>query len=174
VTIKPGDFDPTLNYLGESQYAADPLFKGRLDDVVIRDTVLTPAQITALMNSTNAPPQFASGTISRGPARRGALFTGTIAGSATDPDAGDGVTYSKANGPAWLTVASNGTLLGTPAFAERSPQEFVVAATDSRGGITHAVLTISLADDSRWRTISPGISPTKHPAAPWPTVPATT
>jgi hypothetical protein len=152
VTIRPGDFDPAFNYLGESQYAADPLFRGRLDDVIIRDTMLTQSQIAALM--TNTAPQFSSNTMSRS-AGAGPI-SGTIAGSATDADAGDIVTYAKVNGPAWLTVAADGTLSGTPS-ATSGIHEFVVTATDSKGMARFATLNIQLgASGLRAAAVPPG------------------
>lgn len=148
VTIRPGDFDPTINYIGKSQFAADPLFKGRLDEVQITDSALSQAQIVALM--TNAAPIVASAAISRGPALRGSSFSGTIAGLATDADAGDSITYGKANGPSWLIVSPNGSLSGTPTSADLGIQEFVVTATDSRGATTFAILTIEMGE-TYWR-----------------------
>lgn len=52
--------DPALsgtlrNYLGKSQWAADPLFNGRLDEIVIADSAMSEAQITALMGNTLPP-----------------------------------------------------------------------------------------------------------------------
>ena len=35
ITIKPSDFNPVLNYVGRSQFNADPMFKGYIDDVRI-------------------------------------------------------------------------------------------------------------------------------------------
>jgi hypothetical protein len=35
ITIAPASFNPALNYLGESQYGADPLFNGQLDALFI-------------------------------------------------------------------------------------------------------------------------------------------
>ena len=35
ITIKPSDFNPVLNYIGRSQFNADPMFKGYIDDVRI-------------------------------------------------------------------------------------------------------------------------------------------
>jgi hypothetical protein len=142
VTIKPSDFDPVQNYLGESQFTADPLFKGSLDEVLITDSVLTPAQIAGLMN--NAAPVFALSTIALGPTITNVPFNGTLAGLATDSNAGDSVTYSKANGPAWLSVAADGTLSGTPPVGSQGLHEFVVTATDPRGSLDFAVLTIDV------------------------------
>ncbi|MBN8459249.1 MAG: autotransporter-associated beta strand repeat-containing protein [Verrucomicrobia bacterium] len=52
--------DPALsgtlhNYLGKSQWSADPLFNGRLDEVVIADSAMSEAQITMLMGNTLPP-----------------------------------------------------------------------------------------------------------------------
>ena len=52
--------DPALsgtmqNYLGKSQWAADPLFNGKLDDVTIADSAMRADQIAALMANTLPP-----------------------------------------------------------------------------------------------------------------------
>ena len=60
VTITPSAFSPTRNYLGKSQFSADPLFNGKLDEVEIADYAMTPAQIAVLYNSTQNP-NFISG-----------------------------------------------------------------------------------------------------------------
>jgi autotransporter-associated beta strand protein len=53
-SIAPSAFSPAKNYLGKSQFTADPLFTGNLDQVEITDYAMTAAQISALYNS----PQF--------------------------------------------------------------------------------------------------------------------
>lgn len=143
MTIRPGDFDPKVNYLGESQFGADPLFKGKLDDVRIADYVLTPAQIQGLM--ADASPQFATTLLTRSVVR-GTPYTDTLAGDATDADVGDTLTFSKIKGPAWLTVAADGTLSGTSTPSDIGTQEFVVRATDSYGASHYAVLTVTLTN----------------------------
>ncbi len=60
VTIRPADFSPTKNYLGKSQFSADPLFSGKLDEVEIADYAMTAAQIAMLYNRTQNP-NFTSG-----------------------------------------------------------------------------------------------------------------
>lgn len=52
--------DPALsgtlrNYLGRSQWAADPLFNGRLDEVVIADSAMSEAQVATLVANTLPP-----------------------------------------------------------------------------------------------------------------------
>jgi hypothetical protein len=45
VTINPVDFNPTLNYIGRSQFTADPEFDGRIDDLKIYNYELDPSTI---------------------------------------------------------------------------------------------------------------------------------
>ena len=61
VTITPGAFSPTRNYLGKSQFAADPLFNGKLDAVEIADYALTGGQIAVLYSSSQNP-NYSSGS----------------------------------------------------------------------------------------------------------------
>jgi len=56
VTMAPASFNPALNYLGNSQYEADPLFNGRLDELFIYNYALSDAEITRLMNNQPPPP----------------------------------------------------------------------------------------------------------------------
>jgi len=60
VTLAPSAFNPTRNFLGKSQFAADPLFNGKLDGVEITDYAMTPAQIAVLYNNAQNP-NFNSG-----------------------------------------------------------------------------------------------------------------
>lgn len=53
LSLAPSSFSPIKNYLGKSQFP-DPLFNGKLDEVVIADYAMTPAQISALY--TTVPP----------------------------------------------------------------------------------------------------------------------
>ena len=46
---------------------------------------------------------------------------------------GDTLTYSKVSGPAWLSVASNGALSGTPGNSDVGANSFTVKVTDAAG-----------------------------------------
>lgn len=48
ITINPSDLGAKYNYLGKSQFTADPKFAGRLDDVRVQSSAMTDAQIAAL------------------------------------------------------------------------------------------------------------------------------
>ncbi|WP_197528907.1 LamG-like jellyroll fold domain-containing protein [Aeoliella mucimassa] len=142
VTISPSDFAPTNNYIGDSQYTSDPLFNGQLNDLLFTDYVLSPTQIAGLM--TNTTPDVASTIVDLGTATRGLPYNWSIAGQATDDDLGDSVTYAKANGPAWLTIAEDGGLSGVPTTDNEGLNEFVVSVTDSRGAMSTFVMTLNV------------------------------
>ena len=139
--ILPSAFKPSKNYLGESQFIADPLFRGKLDEVLITDYALSAAQVASLM--TNTPPQFTNSFLARGSATEGLAYSNSIAGTATDADAGNVLSYTKALGPAWLNVAADGTLSGTPTSADGGINYFTVRVTDGTGAVGFAVVSIS-------------------------------
>jgi hypothetical protein len=58
-TIRPADFKPIFNTIGKSQFAADPLFKGRIDNFQIYNYALTPDQVAklAMKSPANQPNQ---------------------------------------------------------------------------------------------------------------------
>ena len=91
MTINPADLATATNYLGKSQFSADPYFAGRLDDVQFLPYALTDAQVLKL--TANTPPVFTSASISGSTATQGVAYSGTLVGTATDADAGDTLTY---------------------------------------------------------------------------------
>jgi len=58
VTIAPANFNPVLNFLGDSQYPADPFFNGRLDEVFIYNYALSRTEISRLAANQPPPPTF--------------------------------------------------------------------------------------------------------------------
>ncbi|HEX9048634.1 MAG TPA: LamG-like jellyroll fold domain-containing protein, partial [Verrucomicrobiae bacterium] len=50
-TISPANFNPLINYLGQSQFYPDPTFKGMLDSVYIFNYALTTTQLANLANT---------------------------------------------------------------------------------------------------------------------------
>ena len=51
VTIRPSDIRPALNYLGRSQFNADPFFAGYISDVRIYNYALTADEVKKAMNN---------------------------------------------------------------------------------------------------------------------------
>jgi hypothetical protein len=103
------------------------------------------ATLNITVVNTNDAPVFTVDPIVAVGGAEGVAYTGvTLAGSATDADSGDAITYSKASGPAWLSVASDGALSGTPPAGSTGLNSFVVRATDSASATADATLQITV------------------------------
>jgi hypothetical protein len=103
-----------------------------------------------------APPAFAADPFSRPAATAESAYSGTLLGAATDPN-GDTITWSKTAGPAWLLVAADGVLSGTPSAADLGANTFTVRATDPGGLHSEAALAIQVL-------APPVATPAFHPA----------
>ncbi len=102
------------------------------------------ATLNITVSNTNDAPTFATTPIIRGNATENAAYTGTLAGSASDVDAGATLTYAKASGPAWLSVAADGTLSGTPVFGDAGTNAFTVSVSDGISPAVQATLNITV------------------------------
>ena len=139
MTFNPGDLGTKYNYLGKSRVAADPLFNGRFDDFRFFSSALTDAQVAAIHST--PPVLFRATPLYKPDAAVGAAYNTTLAGEAT----GIGpLTFSKADGPAWLNVAANGALTGTPGATNGGQNTFVVRVADTNNSIHAATLIISV------------------------------
>lgn len=93
---------------------------------------------------TNTPPVFTQDPITKPNATENTPYTGqTLAGSATDAD-GDTLTYSKVTGPAWLNIAPDGALSGTPGSGDVGWNQWTVEVSDGNGGTNQATLRIKV------------------------------
>ena len=98
-----------------------------------------------IMVNADNPPAFASNPFTEPPAKAERPYSATIATNASDPDFGDLLTFSKVSGPAWLNVASNGSLSGTPLSINAGTNIFVVSVADLNGLSGNATLFINVA-----------------------------
>jgi hypothetical protein len=129
-------YTPTANYNGADSFT----FKA--NDGTIDSAAAT---VTITVTAVNDAPVFTVNPIVAVDAFEGAAYTGqTLNGRATDADAGDTITYSKVSGPAWLAVATNGALSGTPSLGSAGLNSFVVRATDSTSATVDAGLQITV------------------------------
>lgn len=66
ISFRPADFKPVLNYIGRSQFNADPLFNGSIDDFRVYNYELSPAEVAQLAQtlSTNVEQPIAAGELS--------------------------------------------------------------------------------------------------------------
>jgi autotransporter-associated beta strand protein len=129
-------FTPAANYNGSAS------FTFKVNDGTVDSATAT---VSITITPVNDAPVFTTDPITAAGANEGIAYTGvTLAGTATDPDSGDTLTYSKVSGPAWLTVAANGTLSGTPPSGSAGLNAFVVRATDSASATDDAALQITV------------------------------
>jgi autotransporter-associated beta strand protein len=158
-SITPAAFQPRYNFLGRSQWPADPHFSGFLDEVLITDYVLTPDQIARLL--TNQPPRFSHRVIDLGTVAAGEPFQASLAGLAWDPDAGDSLTgFRKAAGPSWVQVGLDGRLTGTPGVADAGTNYVTVRVSDSAGMNDYAVALVrvqAVYGSGRWAVDADGL-----------------
>jgi hypothetical protein len=78
----------------------------------------------------NGAPSFVANPFSLPDIIAGQDYSGSIATNATDPNPTDTLTFAKVSGPAWLNVAADGTLSGTPLSPDAGTNSFVVSVTD--------------------------------------------
>ncbi len=133
---------PNLTYTPSSNQNGADSFSFKVNDAV-EDSNLATVSIT--INAINDTPVFTADPVILAGATETVAYTGqTLAGRATDVDAGDTLTYSKISGPSWLSVASNGALSGTPPLGTAGVNSFVVRATDSTAVTVDATLQITV------------------------------
>jgi uncharacterized repeat protein (TIGR03803 family) len=88
-------------------------------------------------------PLFLSNPFTQASATATAPYSGSLSTNAVSP-AGDVLTFVKVSGPAWLTVATDGTLSGTPALADIGANVFTVSLADTNGWSSTATMTIAV------------------------------
>ena len=122
--------------------AYDSQFVGLMEEVAIYGYALGSNQVAVhYQGVTNRPPTFVSNPFSAPGANAGQSYAGTLAGSASDPN-GDTITFAKVSGPAWLSVAGNGGLAGTPFSDSAGTNAFVLRVTDPAGLFTTATMNL--------------------------------
>ncbi|MEK7951417.1 LamG-like jellyroll fold domain-containing protein [Luteolibacter soli] len=151
--LGPSTIDDLNVWLGRSNWAGDNNADATYDEFRSYDYALSAQQVLAnyqagpevvLSDSTNQAPAFTSNPFTKPAGTLGVAYSGSIASDATDPNAGDTLTFSKTSGPAWLSVASNGALTGTPPNGTSGTNAFVVRVTDQANLFTEATLNITV------------------------------
>jgi hypothetical protein len=94
-------------------------------------------------SATNSPPTFTSDPIVKPDATQGLAYTATVASDASDSD-GDPLTFAKTAGPAWLSLAADGSLFGTPGAGDSGTNWFTISTSDGRGGSDTATMQINV------------------------------
>ena len=91
-------------------------------------------------------PLFIHQTFSAAPAVACLPYSASLTNDAVAP-AGDVLGYAKVAGPAWLLVATNGALAGTPTNSDIGTNIFVVSLTDNNGVTASATVNLVVTAD---------------------------
>ena len=94
----------------------------------------------------NRAPVFTAVPLVKPAAQASETYAESLAEDASDPNEGDELVFSKQSGPAWLTVAADGSLGGTPGAADEGANTFVVRAVDPHGLWMDTTLEIEVAN----------------------------
>ncbi|MCU0748937.1 MAG: cadherin-like domain-containing protein [Akkermansiaceae bacterium] len=151
---------PRAVSVGYDYRDANKYFDGLIDDVRIYERALSGQELDERHGQfvVNTPPVFSRNPIAGGNTNAAALFTTSLAGFASDPDAGDPLVFSKTGGPDWASVAANGILSGTPGTADAGINSITVRVTDAGGLFAEATfnLTIDLTPTQSWQVANFG------------------
>jgi autotransporter-associated beta strand protein len=133
---------PNLTYTPNANYHGSDSFSFTANDGIADSNTAT---VSITVNPINDAPVFTVDPIVAVGASEGVAYTGvTLANTAIDADTGDSIAYSKVSGPAWLSVAADGTLSGTPPTGSTGLNTFVVRATDTQSATADATLEITV------------------------------
>ena len=131
---------PGLSDLGQNNWTV----RVQDDEGAFEDAQM---RLTVVGGGGNTPPMFDADIIDEVDATEGQLYSATLAGRVSDPDF-DPLTFSKISGPAWLVVAMDGALSGTPDAGDVGEHSWTVACDDGNGGTDQARLEIRVAPAS--------------------------
>ena len=153
-TLNPTSVGVKYNYLGRGQDAAGPRFAGQIDELFLSGYALTDEQVAQAATAGGSQgPQFSGDPVAERTARVETPYSASLADNASDPS-GDVLTFGKVGGPAWLSVAADGGLSGTPGLADAGANAFTVRVINSAGAAAVARLTIKVSTD----TVPPSLS----------------
>ena len=133
---------PNLTYTPNANTNGADSFTFKASDGTVDSNIAT---VNLTVTAVNDAPVFTVASFTAADASEGVAYIGqSLAGQATDADAGDTIIYSKFSGPTWLVVAADGALSGTPPSGSAALNSFVVRATDSSSATADATLQITV------------------------------
>jgi autotransporter-associated beta strand protein len=137
---------PNVTYIPTANYNGSDSFTFAANDGTVDSAT---AAVSITVTSINDAPVFAVSPFATANGSEGVSYVGqTVAGRASDVDAGDTLTYSKVSGPTWLAVAANGALTGTPPPGSAGLNVFGIRATDSASATADGILQITITSNT--------------------------
>jgi uncharacterized repeat protein (TIGR03803 family) len=126
-------------------------------EAIDSDGLTATASLTLIVNA-DVPPSFVLNPFTAPPATAGIAYATGIASNAVEAIPGDTLTFGKVTGPAWLNIATNGVLSGTPGVTDVGIDNFVVSATDLAGVSNTFTLLITVSADAPVITVPADIT----------------
>ncbi|HPS02090.1 MAG TPA: LamG domain-containing protein, partial [Candidatus Sumerlaeota bacterium] len=123
----------------------DRFFKGMIDDVLIYDKALSPAEIQQLASQWPTdidPSAFISNPFQKRVAVEGWPYRQNLLENVRASDRNGYLVFAKLDGPDWLKVAETGEISGTPNASNLGVNQFTVSVRDSWGNRDQAVMQI--------------------------------
>ncbi len=136
---------PDLLYTPDAGFSGEDFLLFRVSDGtrVSENARITFTVVPVITEPVNHPPVFSDGTFRLDPGTELVAYPATsLAGSASDPDDDEVLTFSKRSGPAWLAVAADGSLSGTPPAGSRGENRFGIRVADAAGASADAELVL--------------------------------
>jgi hypothetical protein len=97
-----------------------------------------------LLINVNGPPSFEANPFTAPATMVGQSYSHSITNQASDPNPGAVLSFAKLSGPAWLNIAPNGMLSGTPTTADSGTNSFHVLVNDGQGLTNTAIMNLSV------------------------------
>jgi len=137
---------PMAMSIGSRQASVAPVnnnqLVGTMEEVAVYGYALSATQIEDHFKAaTNRAPSFFSNPFTLANAGAGQAYTASLATNASDPN-GNAMTFAKVSGPAWLTVAANGTASGLPYSVNTGTNVFLVSVSDPAGLSNTATMNV--------------------------------
>lgn len=140
MSINPSQLGTESNFLGDSQFSADPLFDGALDDLRIFNFARSDGRIAAFAGS--AAPEF-SAELERGEATVNLPFFGSLA-DAVSGGVGS-LQFDKIEGPGWLAMGADGSFSGVPKVEDIGKSVVLVSVTDANKNSSTVYWSVEVA-----------------------------
>ena len=145
---------PNRTYTPSANYNGSDSFTFRANDGTVDSP---PATVSITITPANDAPTWATNPIAGANAVEDVAYTGSIASSASDVDAGATLTFAKVSGPAWLSVGTDGALSGTPATSNVGANSFTVSVSDGIAPVVQTTLNFTVLLSSLiWDTDAAG------------------
>jgi predicted alpha-1,2-mannosidase len=136
-----------MTFAGTSQIGNDGAFPnknflGSLAGVAVFNYAVSSNALQTLYSAAiNRPRLFLANPFTLPGVVAGQSYAAGVATNASDPY-GDPITFGTVSGPAWLNVAGNGNVTGTPLSSNVGVNRFVLSATDSVGLSNSATMNL--------------------------------